>query len=49
MKTSGDLVIGRSGDRKNKFTAETLRRGEESGQTSTTETWRHGESQESSH
>jgi hypothetical protein len=28
MKTSGDLVIGRSGDRKNKFTAETLRRGE---------------------
>jgi hypothetical protein len=31
VKRSGDLVIGRSGDRKNKFTAETLRRGEETG------------------
>jgi hypothetical protein len=29
MKRSGDRVIGRSGDRKNKFTAETRRRGEE--------------------
>ncbi len=28
MKRSGDLVIGRSGDRKNKLTAETRRRGE---------------------
>src|SRR6185437_1404083 len=28
MKRSGDLVIGRSGDRKNELTAETLRRGE---------------------
>jgi hypothetical protein len=43
MKRSGDLVIGRSGDRKSKFIAETRRRGEESSQTSTTEARRHGE------
>ena len=41
MKASGDLVIGRSGDRKSKFTAETQRRGENL-QKSTTEAQRHG-------
>jgi hypothetical protein len=41
MKRSGDLMIGRSGDRKNKFTAETRRRGEN--QKLTTEARRHGE------
>ncbi|HEY2233452.1 MAG TPA: hypothetical protein VGK01_08230 [Candidatus Angelobacter sp.] len=41
MKRSGDLVIGKSGDRKRGFTAETLRRGEN--QKPTTEARRHGE------
>jgi hypothetical protein len=41
MKASGDLVIGRSGDRKSKFTAETQRRGENL-QKSTTKAQRHG-------
>ena len=31
MKRSGDLVIGRSGDRKGEFTTEARRHGEESG------------------
>jgi hypothetical protein len=48
MKASGDLVIGRSGDRKSEFTAETRRRGEEISKHLTTETRRHGESCESS-
>ena len=41
MKRSGDLVIGKSGDRKGGFTAETLRRGEN--QKPTTQARRHGE------
>jgi len=41
MNGSGDLVIGRSGDRKGEFTAETRRRGEN--QKPTTEARRHGE------
>jgi hypothetical protein len=41
MKRSGDLVIGKSGDRKGGFTAETLRRGEN--EKPTTEARRHGE------
>ena len=41
MKRSGDLVIGRSGDRKGEFTAETQRRRET--QKPTTEARRHGE------
>ena len=45
MKRSGDLVIGRSGDRKGEFTAEARSRGEELGENLTTETRRHGESQ----
>jgi hypothetical protein len=43
MKRSGDLVIGKSGDRKSKLIAETLRCEEEIGRTSTTEGRRHGE------
>ncbi|MBZ5491026.1 MAG: hypothetical protein LAO76_08855 [Acidobacteriia bacterium] len=42
MNRSGDLVIGRSGDRKGEFTAETRRRGENFKKL-TTETQRHGE------
>jgi hypothetical protein len=41
MKRSGDLVIGKSADRKGGFTAETLRRGEN--QKPTTQARRHGE------
>jgi hypothetical protein len=41
MKRSGDPVIGRSGDRKPKLTAETRSRGED--QKPTTEARRHGE------
>jgi hypothetical protein len=41
MKASGDLVIGRSGDRKNKFTVETRSRGED--KKPTTEALRLGE------
>jgi hypothetical protein len=41
MKGSGDLVIGRSGDRKGRLAAETRSRGED--QTLTTEARRHGE------
>jgi hypothetical protein len=48
MKASGDREIGRSGDRKNKRTAGTRRRGEETSKHLTTETRRHGESCESS-
>jgi hypothetical protein len=43
VKRSDDLVIGKSGDRKSKLIAETLRCGEEIGRTSTTEGRRHGE------
>jgi hypothetical protein len=42
MKASGDLVIGRSGDRKGELTAETRRRGENL-QKLTTEARKHGE------
>lgn len=48
MKASGDLVIGRSGDRKDELTAETRSRGEEISKHLTTETRRHGESCRSS-
>jgi hypothetical protein len=41
MNRSGDLVIGRSGDRKGELTAETRRRGEN--QKPATEARRHGE------
>jgi hypothetical protein len=41
MNGSGDLVIGRSGDRKGELTAQTRRRGENP--KPTTETRRHGE------
>jgi len=41
MKASGDLVIGKSADRKPRRTAETRSRGED--QTLTTEARRHGE------
>ena len=43
MSRSGDLVIGRSGDRKGEFTAETRSRGDVD-ENLTTETRRHGES-----
>ncbi len=43
MKRSGDRVIGTSGDRKRKLTAETRRRGEDPRQDLTTEARRHGE------
>ena len=46
MKASGDLVIGRSGGRKDKLTAETRRRGENL-QEPTTEARRRGESRRS--
>jgi hypothetical protein len=43
MKASGDLVIGTSGDRKNRLTAETQRRGEKTSEHLTTKARRHGE------
>jgi hypothetical protein len=43
MKASGDLVIGRSGDRKSEFTAETRMSGEETSEHLTTEARKHGE------
>jgi hypothetical protein len=48
MKASGDQAIGRSGDWKCEFTAETRRRGEETSKHLTTKTRRHGESCRSS-
>jgi hypothetical protein len=46
MKTWGDLVIGKSGDRKGELTAETRKRGEETSEHLTTEARRHGEESE---
>jgi hypothetical protein len=43
MRRSGDTVIGRSGDRKTKLTAETRSRGEKTSKHLTTEARRHGE------
>ena len=48
MKASGDLVIGRSGDRKNEVTVEARKRGEETCERLTTEAQRHGESRRNS-